>query len=166
MQSRQSYSNALELQRSATMSSWDPFAVNPVRRSLAVFVVCAMGFLVPMTLFPSDLEATTMVLFGWLAAVGMILALPIFLMSFAELAWKEIGRRIHPSVDLLDISPRVRNLLSRYGFRDIDSVERTPDVVFLMLSNFDSRALHELRRATNLWRYRRWQEAGFPTDWH
>lgn len=165
MQSRQNYPNALQLQRRATMTSWDPFAINPVRRSLIVFIVCAMGFIVPMTVFPPGLEATTMVLFGWMAAVGMVLALPVFLMSSAEWAWKEIDRRIHPSVDLLDVSPRVRNLLNRYGFRDIDNVDRTPDDVFLMLSNFDPKALHELRRAVNLWRYRRWQEAGFPADW-
>ncbi len=106
-----------------------------------------------------------MVLFGWLAAIGMVLCFPVLLMSVAELAWKQISRRMYPSVDLLDLSPRVRNLLNRYGFRTIDSVDRCSDDGFLMLTNFDPKALHELRRAVSVWKYRRWQDAGFPADW-
>jgi hypothetical protein len=26
----------------------------------------------------------------------------------------------------------------------------------------DARGVHEIRRAVNLWKYQRWQEAGFP----
>jgi hypothetical protein len=32
----------------------------------------------------------------------------------------------------------------------------------MLLPNMDPRALHEIRRAINIWKYQRWQEAGFP----
>jgi len=107
-----------------------------------------------------------MVLVGWLAAIGMVLSFPILLMSLIELGWTTVSRRIHPSVDVLDLSPRVRNLLCRYGYQTIINVERTSDDAFLMLSNFDPKALREVRRAISLWRYRRWQEAGYPAGWY
>lgn len=148
------------------MSSWDPFAVNPVRRSFVSFVTCTAAFILPMAVLPANLEALTMVLFGWLAAIGMVLSFPILLISLAETGWSYVSHRVHPSVDVLELSPRVRNLLRRYGYQTIDSVDRTSDDAFLMLSNFDPKALHEIRRAINLWKYRRWQEAGFPAGWH
>jgi hypothetical protein len=155
----------MQLRRRAATAPWDPFAVNPVRRSFAAFVICSAAFIVPMAAFPENLEALTMVMFGWLAAIGMVLTFPIFLMSLAELAWAQVARRLYPSVDLLDVSPRVRNLLNRYGFRTIEGVDRTSDDAFLMLTNFDPKALHELRRAISIWKYRRWQDAGFPASW-
>jgi hypothetical protein len=32
----------------------------------------------------------------------------------------------------------------------------------MLLSNMDHRGLREIRRAITLWKYRRWQEQGFP----
>ncbi len=165
MHTSHQYSTTMKMQRQAGTQPWDPFAVNPVRRSLIAFIICSAAFIVPMAFFPQNLEAMSMVLFGWLAAIGMVLCFPVFLMSVAELAWKQIARRLYPSVDLLDLNPRVRNLLNRYGFRTIDSVDRCSDDGFLMLTNFDPKALHELRRAVSVWKYRRWQDAGFPADW-
>ena len=107
-----------------------------------------------------------MVLVGWLAAIVMVLTFPIFLISLIEMAWAYVAGRMYPSVDLLDVSPRVRNLLNRYGYRTIDSVDRTSDDAFLMLTNFDPKALREVRRASSVWHYRRWQDAGFPADWY
>ncbi len=164
MNSSRHYST-MQLQRRVGNQPWDPFAINPVRRSLASFIVCAAVFIVPMALFPQNLEALTMVLFGWLAAIGMVMCFPIFLISVVELGWTHLSRRMYPSVDLLDVSPRVSNLLNRYGFRTIDSVDRCSDDGFLMLTNFDPKALHELRRAVSIWKYRRWQDAGFPAEW-
>ena len=142
MDTSRHYSTSLQLQRGAGTQPWDPFAVNPVRRSLATFIFCSAAFIGPMAVFPPNLEAMAMVLFGWLAAIGMVLSFPILLMSLAELGWKHLARRLYPSVDLLDVSPRVRNLLNRYGFRTIDSVDRCSDDGFLMLTNFDPKALH------------------------
>ena len=44
--------------------------------------------------------------------------------------------------------------LGRHAFGD--------DEALMMLSNMDARTVREIRRAINLWQYRRWQEAGFP----
>lgn len=165
MHTYRNYSATLQLQRRAAAAPWDPFAINPVRRSLAAFTIFTAAFILPMAVLPVDLEALTMVLFGWLAAIGMVLTFPVLVMSLIELGWTRIARRLYPSIDLLEISPRVRNLLNRYGFRTIDSVERTSDDAFLMLTNFDPRALRELRRAISIWKYRRWQDAGFPANW-
>ncbi len=165
MQNSRDYSTSIQLQRRASTEPWDPFAVNPVRRSLAAFILCTAAFVVPMALFPSNLEALSMVLFGWLAAIGMVMSFPIFLISLIELGWNSVSQRVHPSIDVLDLTPRVRNLLRRYGYHTIESVDRTHDDVFLLLSNFDPKALHEVRRAISVWKYLRWQEAGFPADW-
>ena len=166
MHSNKDYSTTLRLQQHAATAPWDPFAVNPVRRSLAAFIVSTSAFILPMVLFPASLEAMSMVLFGWLAAIGMVLTFPIFLMSVIEMVWDNVARRMYPSVDLLDVSPRVRNLLNRYGYRTIESVDQTSDDAFLMLTNFDPKALREVRRAISVWQYRRWQDAGFPADWN
>lgn len=166
MRNSRHYTTTLQLQRRAATAPWDPFAVNPVRRSLAAFIICASAFILPMALLPANLEALAMVLFGWLAAIGMVLTFPILLISLIEAAWTYVSHRVHPSIDQLDLSPRVRNLLNRYGYRTIDSIDRTGDEAFLMLSNFDPKALHEVRRAASIWNYRRWQDAGFPSDWN
>ncbi len=165
MQHSRNYSTSLQLKQRAATEPWDPFAINPIRRSLASFAVCTAAFVVPMAFFPSNLEALSMVLFGWLAAIGMVMCFPIFLISVIELAWIRVSQRVHPSVDVLDLSPRVRHLLRRYGYDTIESVDCTHDDVFLLLSNFDPKALHEVRRAISIWKYLRWQEAGFPADW-
>jgi len=144
--------------------TWDPFAVNPIGRSLATFVVSTLALVVPIALLSPDLEALMMLSYGWLAIIGMVFSLPVLLISVCEALWNAVSRRIHPSLDLLDLSPRVRNLLRRYGYSSIDSVDTTSDDAFLMLTNFDPLAVRELRRAINLWKYRRWQDAGFPPD--
>ncbi len=131
---------------------------------MIAFTICTAAFILPMALLPADLEALTMVLFGWLAAIGMVLTFPVVVMSLIEMAWSQVARRLYPSSDLLDLSPRVRNLLNRYGYRTIDRIDRTSDDAFLMLTNFDPKALRELRRAISVWKYRRWQDAGFPAD--
>ncbi len=166
MHSSRNYSTTLELQRRAATAPWDPFVVNPIRRSFAAFVLCTLAFVVPMALLPTDWAAVAMVLFGWLAAIGTVLTFPILLISIIEWGWTCVSHRVHPSVELLDLSPRVRNLLHRYGYCTIDGIDHTSDDAFLMLSNFDPKALHEVRRAISIWKYRRWQDAGFPADWN
>ena len=81
--------------------------------------------------------------------------------SLLEEVWQWCQRRIWPTIDQLDLSPRARNLLRRHGFVTIASVEQTPDPTLLLLSNMDTRTLHEIRRGVNLWHYRHWQERGF-----
>src|SRR5215208_286916 len=76
------------------------------------------------------------------------------------------SRRCHrarpPPVDQLEISPRVLHVLQRHGYLTIESVETASDPALMLLSNMDTRGLQEVRRAATLWRYRRWQERGFP----
>ncbi len=142
---------------------YDPFAVDPIRRSLVAVVASAALLLGPPALLGEQAAAVVMVCGGWLAAAVFALSLPVLAMSLAEAGWRALARRLHPSVDELQLSPRVRHLLRRHGFETIASVDRAPDAALLVLSNFDERALREVRRAINLWKYRRWQEAGFPS---
>jgi hypothetical protein len=150
--------------RSQASITWDPFAVNPIGRSLATFVISFLVVAVPIKLLNSQLEALMMVTFGWMAIIVMVFSFPVLLISLCEALYTAISRRVHPSVDLLELSPRVRNLLRRYGYTSIDSVDETSDDALLMLTNFDPLAVRELRRAISLWKYRRWQDAGFPAN--
>ncbi len=162
---RPRYPSNLNRYQTPTLA-WDPFASNPIMRSLATFVISAALVIVPMALLDTQLEALLMVSFGWLAIVAMVFSLPVLLISLIEAGWTKLSRRIHPSLDQLDLSPRVRNLLRRYGYESIDHVDQTSDDTFLLLTNFDPMAVRELRRAISIWKYRRWQDAGFPADWY
>jgi hypothetical protein len=146
------------------MSDTDVFAVNPIRRSFAISMVCWGMILVPILLLDGDLQASLLIGLGWLAAAGIVFVTPIFFWSLAEAGWERVRWRVSPTIEDLDLSPRAYNLLRRHGFDTISSVEETSDVSLMLLQNMDPRALHEIRRAVNLWKYRRWQEAGFPVD--
>ena len=143
-------------------SDTDIFAVNPIRRSFAISATCWAMVLVPILALDGDLQASLLIGLGWLAAAGIVFVTPIFVWSVLEAGWAKIRWRVSPTIEDLDLSPRAYNLLRRHGFDTISSVELTPDVSLMLLPNMDPRALHEIRRAINLWKYRRWQEAGFP----
>ncbi len=142
----------------------DIFAVNPLKRSAIIAGVCWMMVLGPILFFDGNLQATTLIAGGWLAAAGIVFVTPIFFWSLAEAGWERIRWRVNPTIDDLDLSPRAHNLLRRHGFETINSVDLTPDVSLMLLSNMDPRALHEIRRAISIWKYLRWQEKGFPAD--
>jgi len=99
---------------------------------------------------------------GWLAAAGLAIGLPVFLWSVGEWSAIAIRRRLRPTVDQLDISPRVAHILARFGYHEIDLVDQVSDAELMLLSNMDTRAVREIRRAIAIWKYRRWQERGFP----
>lgn len=99
---------------------------------------------------------------GWLGAMGLAIGLPVLALSLAEAGWRRLCRRLRPSVEHLDLPPRLIHVLRRHGYDSISLIERTPDPALLLLSNLDPRGLHEIRRAIALWHYRRWQERGFP----
>lgn len=144
---------------------WDPFAVNPIRRSGLAMLVSAAILCAPALISDQDLAVTLVVTVGWMAGSVFVFSIPVFLVASLEAIWRAIVRRHSPPIDELELGPRAASLLRRHGFQTIAQVERTPDGNLLMLSNFDSSALHEVRRAINIWKYRRWQEAGFPADW-
>jgi len=142
----------------------DIFAVNPLRRSTWIVSVCWALVLGPAFLLHGDAQMLMLISFGWLAATGIILVTPIFVWCLIEEAWKILRRRVDPTIDELDLSPRASNLLRRHGLETIASIERVPDSSLSLLSNMDARAIREIRRAISIWRYQRWQERGFPAD--
>ena len=148
----------------AGASDTDLFAVNPLRRSFTISAFCWSVILVPVFLLEGELQASILIAGGWLAAAGIVFVTPIFFWSLAEACWQRVRWRISPTIEDLDLSPRAYNLLRRHGFETISSVDLTPDVSLMLLSNMDAGALHEIRRAINLWKYRRWQDAGFPAE--
>jgi hypothetical protein len=146
--------------QSCTSGVADPFVVNPIRRSLGLVVVC-LALLVGPWLISEQAGTTVMLSVGWLAATGLVMGLPILVWSCVEELIRILRRRVHPSIDLLELSPRVEHVLARHGFQTIESVDQTPDDGLLLLSNMDARSVREIRRAITLWKYRRWQENGF-----
>jgi hypothetical protein len=139
----------------------DPFAVDPIRRSFGLVVVCAATIFLPWLAGPSAGE-TAMITVGWIALTGLILGIPVLLWSLAEEGVRIVRRRLQPGIDQLGLSPRVAHILERFGYESILSVERASDGDLMLLSNMDARGLQEVRRAVTLWNYRRWQERGFP----
>ncbi|MCC6792025.1 MAG: hypothetical protein IT336_10075 [Thermomicrobiales bacterium] len=148
---------------SDTGSLADPFAVNPIRRSSGLVVVCVAIVVVPWLI--GDAVATTVMLsVGWLAVTGLVMGVPVLIWSLIEAGVLLLRRRMHPPVDVLDISPRLTHILQRHGFDTIERVDAAPDAALLLLSNMDARGVRDIRRAVAVWRYRRWQEQGYPVE--
>jgi len=141
----------------------DPFGINPIRRSLLGASVSLSTIVLPFYISES-VGSVVMLAVGWLAMAVLVFSLPILVWSLSERAYRAIYHRIHPPVDDLDISARVVNILHRHGVHTIRDVSRRDDPELLLMSNMDPRDVDALRRAVNLWRYRRWQEAGFPAS--
>lgn len=139
----------------------DLFAINPIRRSLGTIVACALMIILPLVLLRGEAQLAVEIVTGWFGLIGLLICTPILLWSLGEEGWRLLERRIWPTIEELDLSPRAHNLLRRHGFVTIVSVERAPDTTLLLLSNMDSRAVQEIRRGISIWRYRRWQERGF-----
>jgi hypothetical protein len=139
----------------------DPFAVNPIRRSAGLVAVSAAAFFGPLMMGGAAAE-TALLAGGWLGMMGIAFGVPVLMLSLIEEGWRQLRFRLDPSVDRLDLSPRLVHVLRRHGYESISQVERAPDGVLLLLSNMDRRGLREVRRAISLYRYRRWQEQGFP----
>lgn len=139
----------------------DLFAINPIRRSLAAVAISSASIVLPLLCLRGEAQMATLIVTGWFGSTGVVLCTPILIWSLLEEAWGRCQRRLWPTVDQLDLSPRAHNLLRRHGFVTIASVEQTPDPALLLLSNMDARTLREIRRSVSLWHYRRWQERGF-----
>jgi hypothetical protein len=144
-----------------TGSLADPFAVNPIRRSFALCVACIAALVVPWLISDAAMTAA-MLSITWLAITGLVFGVPVLVWSLFAAGIKLAKAQMLPSVDELDLTPRVKHLLQRYGYDTIDELESETDAALLMLSNLDQRGVREIRRAIALWRYRRWQDQGFP----
>ena len=162
MHSRRRRDDAMLRRYGAPGVSYDPFAVNPIRRSAGAIAVAGFILFGGPALLGPGLGSMLLFTLGWLAATALVFSIPVLIVSTAVELWSIVRRRLHPSIDELDLSPRLRHLLQRHGYSSIDEVDRAPDGALLLLTNFDARALHEVRRAVSLWKYRRWQDAGFP----
>jgi hypothetical protein len=139
----------------------DIFAVNPIRRSFVVILICAALIGLPFLILQGEVQMAVELVTGWFGFTGLIMCTPILIWSLLEEGWHLLQRRLWPTIEQLDLTPHAYNLLRRHGYVTIASVEQTPDTSLLLLSNMDSRAVQEIRRSVNLWRYRRWQERGF-----
>ena len=139
----------------------DIFSVNPIRRSLTVILVSLGMMILPAMLLSGEAQMAVLIITVWFGCTGLIMGIPILIWSVVEEVWHRCQRRLWPTVDQLDLSERGHNLLRRHGFVTIASVDQTPDTTMLLLSNMDSRALHEIRRSISIWQYRHWQEQGF-----
>ncbi len=139
----------------------DPFAINPIRRSFGLVLTCGIIVFGPLAI-GGAFAMSVMVSIGWLAVTGLVIGIPILIWSLVEEGVLLLRRRLRPTVAQLQLSPRIIHVLTRHGFDEIDAVDRASDTTLLLLSNMDARGLREIRRAINLWKYRRWQENGFP----
>lgn len=145
-------------------SANDLFAINPLKRSAWIVSVSWALVLLPYYLLDGDFQAIALVAGGWLAATGIVMCTPILIWCLIEELVKAVQRRVNPPIEDLNLSARAYNLLRRHGFESIVSVDTLPDESLLLLSNMDVRAMDEIRRSISLWRYRQWQERGFPAD--
>ncbi len=139
----------------------DPFSVNPIRRSLAAVVISGTVIVVPFFI-SEEAGATVMLAVGWLAMAMLVFSIPILLWSMAEEALRLATARMHPPVSELDLPERVIHILQRHGVRTIRAAERLDPAALHLMANMAPRDADAVVRALNLWRYRRWQEAGFP----
>ena len=139
----------------------DLFAINPIRRSLTLIALSIGSIVLPLVCLRGDAQMGVLIITSWFGSTGLILCTPILIWSLLEEAWGWCQRRLWPTVNQLELSPRAQNLLRRHGFVTIASVEQTPNPALLLLSNMDARTLREIRRGVSLWHYRRWQERGF-----
>jgi hypothetical protein len=137
------------------------FAINPIRRALATILVSLTLIAAPQALPGGNVRTVLQLLTVWFGATSIIMCVPILIWCSVEEAWRWLQRRLWPAIDQLDLSPRAHSLLRRHGFITISSVERASDSTLLLLSNMDTRTVHEIRRSINVWRYLRWQERGF-----
>lgn len=141
----------------------DPFAENAVARSATVVALCSAIVTVPF-LISDALGMAVMLSVGVFAVAGLVFVTPILVWSLAEAALIALQRRIHPTVEQLDLSPRIAHILRRHGITTIRGVERAADATLLSLSNMEPSDVRVIRRAVRLRNYRRWQEEGFPAE--
>jgi len=150
-------------QISAGTNVSDPFTIDPVRRSATVVTVC-LAIILSAIVMNDDLGMAILLSVGWLAGIGLVFCVPILIWSSIEEAVAIVRRRIHPPLEDLNLPPRVLHILHRHGFETIVAVDRADDTQLMMLSNMDARDIQQIRRAISLWKYARWQAAGFPAS--
>jgi len=145
-----------------THTVFDPFSVNPIRRSLGAIAVSAAMLVAPMRWLGAEVGGLVLVGVGRLAAAVLMMSVPVLIIATVEELWRQVRRRVHPPIEELDLSPRVLRLLHRYGLDTIAAVEQVDEATLMLLPNFDARARREVMRAISLRQYaaqqRAWEE--------
>lgn len=141
----------------------DPFSVNPVRRSLGA-ALASLALIVLPFMISERVGATVMLSVGWLALAVLVFSIPILVWTSCEQAIRSVTHRVHPPVSELDLPERVIHNLQRHGVSTIRAAERLDPAAFHLMANMAPRDADAVRRALSLWRYRRWQDAGFPAE--
>lgn len=141
----------------------DPFGVNPIRRSF-LGATASLALIIAPFLISDELGATVMLSIGWLALAIIVFCVPILIMSVGEELVRIVTHRVHPPVSDLDLPDRIVHILRRHNVRTIRAAERLDPAAFHLMANMAPRDADSVIRAINLWRYRRWQEAGFPAE--
>lgn len=141
----------------------DPFGVNPIRRSF-IGASVSLGLIILPFLISEEAGATVMLSIGWFAMAIVVFCIPVFIWCVGEELLHVITHRIHPPVSELDLPERIIHILQRHNVRTIHVAEQLDPAAFHLMANMSPRDAHAVERALNLWRYRRWQEAGFPTE--
>lgn len=139
----------------------DPFHINPIRRSFAGAAI-GLGVIVLPFMVSSEAGAVVMLAVGWLAMAMVIFCIPILVWSLIEELVRRATHHIYPPVSELDLPDRVVHILHRHGVWTIRAAERLDPAAFHLMANLTPRDADAVGRAIRLWRYRRWQEAGFP----
>jgi hypothetical protein len=139
----------------------DPFSINPIRRSL-VAVVGSLGIITLPFLVSEGTGTTVMLSVGWLAMAVLVFSLPVLIWATAEELVAALRRKVHPPISDLDLPQRIVHILQRHGVRTIRAAESLDEASLLLMSNLTPRDAQAVGRALSLWRYRRWQDAGFP----
>jgi hypothetical protein len=160
--SARAYISEFRSRVAAQPNQWqDPFTTNPIRRSL-VGTTIGLGVIVLPYFISSEAGATVMLAVGWLALAMVVFCIPILVWSLVEELIRRATSHIHPPVSDLDLPERVIHILQRYGVRTIRAAEQLDPAAFHLMANMAPRDIEAVERAIRLWRYRRWQEAGFP----
>jgi hypothetical protein len=93
----------------------------------------------------------------------VVFCVPILIWSLLEALIQQATSRLQPPVSELDLPARVVHILQRHGVRTISAAEKLDPAAYHLMANMAPRDAEAIRRAIRLWRYRRRQEAGFPT---
>lgn len=147
---------------SRTASQW--LAVSPVRRSAGLVITCVLILSVAFSLRSSNAIGPWMVVAASLAGAMLVLGLPVLVWSVVESLVRRHRRRTSPPLHELGLSIRLENILRKAGYETIRDVERLGIADLMLLPRVEFDEAKQFERALTLYRYRRWQEAGFPAD--
>ena len=149
-------------------STTDPFATNPVAKSVGLVLVGMPAAV--LTFVPDVLDALLRLNPVVAGVVGVFMALSIVtwaglvfgviilvicaIEGAVMLVHRFLTRHLTP-VDRLAVSERVRGMLHRRGYHTAEHLVAVPEAELRSHPNFDDRLLREVARALYLWQQER-----------